>query len=131
MKEFSAPNATILLLVSDSAMRAALRDALSDAAYQVIMAADLGEAVARLSETRPDLLITRPYINSMAGNTAANYLRTKRPGLPVLIVAGLMDDDRVAVQNAVGHFHAFPKPFAREELLAKVREVLETVRKKA
>jgi DNA-binding response OmpR family regulator len=77
------------------------------------------------------LLITRPYINSMPGEMAANYLRSKRPGLPVLIVGGFMDDDRVRVQNAIAEFHTFPKPFSREELLAELRDVLELVRGKS
>jgi len=76
MKDFSAPDATILLLDSESVMRAGLRDALESAGYLVEMAGDLGEAVDRLAEVRPDLLITRPYINSMPGRMAADYLRS-------------------------------------------------------
>jgi DNA-binding response OmpR family regulator len=130
MKDFSAPDASILLFDSESVTRAGLRDALESAGYLVVTAGDLGEAVDRVAEMRPDLLIIRPYINSMPGRTAADYLRTKRPGLPVLIVAGFMDDDRIRVQNAVEEFHTFPKPFGRDELVAEVREVLAVVRKK-
>jgi len=118
-------NETILILDSDPIMRAALRDALQPEGYLVITASDLGAAVDRLNEVEPDLLIIRPYINSMSGHLAADYLRTKDPGLPVLVVAGLMDDDRVNVQNAIRHFHAFPKSFERDELLAEVKTVLE------
>jgi CheY-like chemotaxis protein len=88
-------------------MRDVIRDALGSAGYQVLTAAELGSAVDRLREARPDLLITRPYINSMPGQTAADYLRTKRPGLPVLIVSRIMEDDR----NAIEDFHVFPNPF--------------------
>ena len=129
MKSFSAPDATILLLDSDSVMRAVVRDALSGAGYLMLSANDLGEAVARLTETRPDLLITRPYINSMPGFMAANYLRSKCHGLPVLIIAGFMDDDRLNDQHAIEEFHTFPKPFSRDELLAEVRAVLDIVRR--
>jgi len=131
MKDFSAPDANILLLDSESVMRAGLRDALVSAGYLVVLAGDLGEAVDRLSEMRPDLLIIRPFINSMPGWMAAKYLRTRRHGLPVLIVGGFMDDDRTEVQTAVGEFHTFPKPFSRDELIAKVRDVLDVVRRKA
>jgi DNA-binding response OmpR family regulator len=120
----------ILLLDSDSLMRASLRDAIERAGYLVIPAADLGEAVDRVTEMRPDLLITRPYINSMSGWTAAEYLRSRRLGLPVLIVAGFMDDDRIRVRDANQEFHTFPKPFGRDELIAKVKEVLDAVASK-
>jgi DNA-binding response OmpR family regulator len=127
MNEFSAPVATILLLDSDSVMRAALHDALQSAGYLVVSAGDLGDAVDRLDEVRPDLLIIRPYINSMPGRIAANYLRSRRPGLPVLIVGGFMDDDRINVQNEIEKFDTFPKPFSRDELLAKVKGALQII----
>lgn len=126
----SAPSKAIILLVdSDSVMQVALRDALQDAGYLVVAAGDLGAAIDRLEEAQPDLLITRPYINSMPGRIAADYLRSKRPGLPVLIVGGFMDDDRANVQNALEEFEVFPQPFSRNELLAKVRDVLNKIRR--
>ena len=125
------PNATILLLDSEPVMRAALHDALENAGYLVVTAGDLGEALDRLAETPPDLLITRPYINSMPGRIAADYLRSKQNGLAVLLVAGFLEDDRVNVQNAVEEFHTFPKPFRRDELVAKVKDVLKLIRRKA
>ena len=131
MTKFSQSDVTILLLDSDSVTRAALHDAFQSAGYLVVTAGDLGEAVDRLDEIRPDLLITRPYINSMPGRIAANYLRSKHPGLPVLIVAGFVDDDRLNVQDAIGEFYTFPKPFSRDELLTNVRDVLQIIRSKA
>jgi DNA-binding response OmpR family regulator len=124
------PLATILLLDSEPIMRAALRDALANAGYLVVTASDLGEAFARLAETPPDLLITRSYIDSMPGRVAAEYLRSKQNGLPVLLVAGVLEDDRVDVQTAIQEFHVFPKPFRADELAAKVKEVLELIRPK-
>lgn len=131
MKDFSRPDAIILLVDSDAVMRAAMCDALQNAGYLVVTAGDLGKAVDRLKEAPPDLLIIRPYINSMTGPMAADYLRNKRPGLPVLIIGGFMDDDRVKIQNAIEEFHTFPKPFSRDELLTNVSEVLRIVRGKS
>ena len=129
MNDFSPSNTTLLLLISDPLMRAVLRDALDSAGYLVVVANDLGQAVDRLREIHPDLLITRPYINSMPGQTAADYLRTKRPGLPVLIVAGYLEDDRVRDATSIEDFHIFPDPFTRHDLLEKVRNILRSVRK--
>lgn len=120
----------ILLLDSEPVTRASLRDALESAGYQVTIAGDLGDAVDRVTEMRPHLLIVRPYINSMPGRMAAEYLRTRRHGLPVLIVGGFIDDGRIQVKHEIEDFYSFPKPFTREDLLAKVKEVLETTRKK-
>lgn len=128
MKAFAASHAIILLLDSDPVPRNALHDLLQGAGYLVMRASELGAAVDRLAEARPDLLITRPYINSMPGRVAADYLRTKCPGLPVLIVAGVMDDDRVRVRNQVDQVYTFPEPYPREDLLNKVRELVAQIR---
>ena len=129
MSDFSPSNTTILLLVSDPVMRDVLRDALDVDGYLVVVAGELGAAVDRLREMRPDLLITRPYINSMTGQIAADYLRTKRPGLPILIVAGYMEDDRIRDQNAIEDFHIFPRSFTRDEFLKEVRRILTDLQK--
>ena len=129
MSDFSPSNTTILLLVSDPVMRDVLRDALDGAGYLVVVAGELGAAVDRLREMRPDLLITRPYINSMTGQIAADYLRTKRPGLPILIVTGYMEDDRIRDQNAIEEFHVFPRSFTRDDFLNEVRNILSGIGK--
>ena len=106
-------------------MRTALRVALEGAGYGVTTAGDLGEAVNQLLNIRPHLLVIAPYIKDMAGHIAADYLRTRHPGLPVLVVAGFIDDDRVRIQNSIRDFHTFPAPFSIDELLTKVKSVLE------
>lgn len=131
MSEPSLSNASILLLVSDPTMRTVLHEVLDHAGCLVVAVDSLGPAVERLKQMRPDLLITRPYINSMPGVMAAHYLRTWCPGLPVLIVDGFIDDERVNVPIAVDDLHIFPPPFARKDLLDRIREVLHTARRQA
>ncbi len=104
--------------------RTVLCESLDSAGYLAVAAADLGAAVDRLSEIEPDLLIIRPYINSMPGHIAADYLRTKSPGLPVLVIAGLLDDDRVRVQNEIRNFHTFPAAVCCDAIVEEVGRVL-------
>lgn len=131
MAEGLPGNANILLLDSDPLMRTILHETLERAGYLVVNAADVGAAVDRVKELRPDLLIVRPQISSMPGHMAAQYLRTRCPGLPVLIVGGFMDDERVHVRDSIRDFHIFPKPFAAQDLLSAVRDVLRVVYEKA
>lgn len=127
MSEFAPPKATILLLDSDASTRGVFGEALQSAGYLVLAAEDIGVAVDRLSELRPDLLITRPYINGMSGRFAARYLRTRVAGLPVLIVSGMLDDDRLINPNQVEKISTFPKPFTRDAFLSKVRSVVTAI----
>jgi len=48
--------------------------------------------------------------------------------MPVLIVAGFLDEDRLNDENTIGEYFVFPKPFAHGELLSAVKDVLAKVR---
>jgi CheY-like chemotaxis protein len=115
---------TILLLASDPIMRSVLQETLEQAGYTVLATGDLGHAVDRLKNVTPDLLITRTYIQGLTGHDAAIYLRTKSPKMRVLIVGGLLDDDRLQVREVLQGFEVFPKPYPPAEFLQKVQEVL-------
>lgn len=119
-------NTLILLLISDPDMRTVIGDILTTAGYLVLTASEIGAAVDRLKETTPELLIIRPYINSMPGHEAVKFLRTKSPGLRVLMVGGLIDDARLSYRDLIQNIHVFPKPFRAEQLLQAVRDALTT-----
>ena len=115
---------TILLLVSDPLLRSVLQDTLESEGYTVVAAGNVGSAVDRLNDCNPDLLITRTYVEGMPGHDAATYLRTKIHGLRVLMVGGLLDDERLKYRESLPGFEVFPKPYAPSELIEKVKEVL-------
>jgi DNA-binding NtrC family response regulator len=120
----SVMNTTILLLVSDPLVRSVLQETLEHEGYMVRATGDLGQAVDRLKESVPDLLITRTYVESMPGHEAAMYLLTKCPGMRVLMVGGLLDDKRLQYRAELQGFEVFPKPYTAAELLQKVKDVL-------
>ena len=121
-------NTTILLLVSDRILLSVVGETLEHEGYMVVSASDFGSAVDRLKEFAPDLLITRTYVSNMPGHDAATYLRTKCPSMRVLILGGLLDDDRLQYREALAGFEVFPKPYTATQLVEKVKEVLATVR---
>jgi CheY-like chemotaxis protein len=115
---------TILLLVSDPLVRSVLEETLEHEGYTVRATGDIGQAVERLGESTPDLLITRTYVQSMLGHEAAKYLLTKCPTMRVLMVGGLLDDKRLRYRAELQGFEVFPKPYSAAELLQKVKDVL-------
>jgi DNA-binding response OmpR family regulator len=117
-------NETILLLASDRSIRSVVKKALESAGYSVLTAGDVGAAEDLLKKHRFDLLIVRPYTQSVSGHDAAMYLRLRSPGIPVLIMAGLLDDVDLETREAIQQFEIFPKPFTTVELLSRVKEVL-------
>jgi DNA-binding response OmpR family regulator len=121
---FPTINATILLLASDQLLRAVVQETLEAKGYVVISTGDLGTAVLRLKDVAPDLLIVRTYVETMPGHNAAAYLRTKSPRMRVMIMGGLLDDDRLRLRESLAGFDVFPKPYTAQEFLDKVKAVL-------
>lgn len=115
---------TILLLVSDSLVRSVLKETLEREGYMVLATGYLGQAVNQLKESVPDLLITRTYVQGLPGHDAAKYLRTKSPQMKVLILGGLLDDERLQYRAALQGFSVFPKPYTVAELLQTVKDAL-------
>ena len=122
--DHSLMKTTILLLVSDPVVRSILKETLEREGYIVLASGDLGQAVDRLQECTPDLLITRTYVESLPGHEAAMYLRTKCLGMRVLMLGGLLDDERLQYRAAQQGFEVFPKPYSAATLLQEVRHVL-------
>ncbi|HUK30423.1 MAG TPA: response regulator [Candidatus Acidoferrum sp.] len=115
----------IMILISEPIVRSVIQETLEHEGYSVMAAGDLGTAIDRLKELTPELLMIGPYVESIAGYDAAMFLRTKCPGLRVLMVGGLIDDDRLQYRMTLEGFDIFPKPFSAASLLEKVKEVLQ------
>lgn len=115
---------TILLLVSDPIVRSVLQETLEREGYMVVASGSLGETVDRLKECTPDLLITRTYVQGLTGHDAAIYLRTKCTKMKVLILGGLLEDDRLQNREALQGFRVFPKPYTPAALLQEIKDVL-------
>jgi two-component system, cell cycle sensor histidine kinase and response regulator CckA len=117
---------TILVVEDAPEMREVTRDFLTTYGYNVLDAGSAAEAVA-IMDQRPapiDLLITDVVMPGESGPKLAARLALKQPGLKVLYVSGY-------TANAIVHHGlvdpgiAFlQKPFLRDVLGQKVREVL-------
>jgi DNA-binding NtrC family response regulator len=116
--------AMILLLSSEPVLRSAMKEVLERAGYVVLATGSLEVAVDTLSRGRIELLITHPYVDNITGHNAAKYLQARNPAMGVLIVAGLLDDDRLKDRANIAGFEIFPPPFTAAQLIEKVDQVL-------
>ena len=115
---------TILLLVSEPMVRMVIQEVLERTGYVVMSTGDLGTAVDRMREARPDLLIISPYVETISGHQAAKYLQSRCPSMKLLMVAGLLADNRLQYRAELEKVNIFPKPFTADELLDEVDRVL-------
>lgn len=113
----------ILVVDDEQAVRESLRRSLSFNGYQVILAADGVEAVETVHRESPDLMILDVMMPNMDGLEVCRSLRSEGWERPILVLTARDGvSDRVAGLDA-GADDYLPKPFALEELLARVRSL--------
>jgi len=118
------PPATVLLIEDDRAVREALRRALQLEGYEVITAADGQAGLDLVAERRPDVVVLDVMMPVLDGLSACRRLRAQRDRTPVLILTARAEvPDRVSGLDA-GADDYLAKPFALDELLARLRALL-------
>ena len=119
--------ARILVVDDDARLAASLRRALAFEGHQVTVAADGPAALAAARERLPDLVVLDRMLPGIDGLEVCRRLREAAPALPVLMLTALdAVADRIDGLDAGADDH-LGKPFALDELLARVRALLRRV----
>ena len=105
-------------------MRESLRRSLSFNGYSVALAQDGLEALDLIATDRPDALVLDVMMPRLDGLEVCRQLRSTGDDLPILVLTARDSvSERVAGLDA-GADDYLPKPFALEELLARMRALL-------
>jgi two-component system response regulator MprA len=108
----------------DPSVRESLRRSLAFNGYQVALATDGVDGLAALDRERPDVVVLDVMMPRMDGLETCRRMRAAGIDLPVLMLTARDEvSDRVAGLDA-GADDYLPKPFALEELLARLRALL-------
>jgi two-component system response regulator MprA len=117
----------ILVVDDDRAVRESLRRSLSFNGYAVSLATDGVEALEAIGNDRPDAVILDVMMPRLDGLEVCRQLRSTGDDLPILVLTARDSvSERVAGLDA-GADDYLPKPFALEELLARMRSLLRRV----
>jgi DNA-binding NtrC family response regulator len=116
--------AKIVVVDGEPTVRSVMTRILKRAGYDVQSASNAQTALELIKTSTPDLVITNVYLPGITGHDAMKLIKENCPGVPVLMVSGLPDDD--LIRNWIGQdgFDAFPKPFGADSLIEKVREMM-------
>jgi DNA-binding response OmpR family regulator len=117
---------TILITDNDAECRAVMASALKKAGYEIIEADDGDVAIDTARGELPRLVILDVNLPSLSGYEVCHELKEDfGDGLPIILVSGERTEpfDRVAGM-LIGADDYLVKPFALEELMARVRAVL-------
>jgi len=114
----------ILVVDDDRAVRESLRRSLAFNGYQVELATDGHAALDAVTAQRPDAMVLDVMMPRLDGLEVCRRLRSSGDDLPILVLTARdAVSDRVAGLDA-GADDYLPKPFALEELLARLRALL-------
>ncbi|HEY1133915.1 MAG TPA: response regulator transcription factor [Nocardioides sp.] len=114
----------ILIVDDDRAVRDSLRRSLEFNGYVVATASDGAEALAQIASVAPELVVMDVMMPRLDGLEATRALRAAGNDVPVIVLTA-----RDAVGERVEGLDAgaddyLTKPFALEELLARIRALL-------
>ena len=114
----------VLVVDDDPAVRDSLRRSLTFEGYTVQTAGDGAQALAVVVADRPDVIVLDLQMPVIGGLETCRRLRSAGDDVPVLMLTARDGTrDRVTGLDA-GADDYLPKPFALEELLARLRALL-------
>jgi two-component system response regulator MprA len=114
----------VLVVDDDRAVRESLRRSLEFNGYAVTLAHDGAEALATIGSAAPDALVIDVMMPRLDGIETTRALRKAGNDLPILVLTARDSvGDRVEGLDA-GADDYLTKPFALEELLARLRALL-------
>ena len=117
---------TILVVEDEVPLLTLLRYNLEKQGFRVDEAADGEEALLRVAEGRPDLVLLDWMLPALSGVEVCRQLR-RRPGtrdLPIIMVTARTEDQDAVRALDTGADDYISKPFAMESLLARIRALL-------
>ena len=118
--------ATVLIVDDEPSNVDMLSQELSDEGYQILTASDGEEALIKVQEHTPDIILLDVMMPKVDGFTACRILKGsgKTILIPIILLTALRShDDRIKGIDA-GADDFISKPFDPDELLSKIRSLL-------
>ena len=120
---------TILIVDDDKGFRVATLALLKDSGYMVTAAANGKEAKKILTEERVDLVLSDLVMEGMNGIELLQWIRASVPGTPVMMITGFGSINTAVEAMRLGAYDYITKPCDNDELLIKIRRVLQEQQK--
>jgi PAS domain S-box-containing protein len=118
---------TILVAEDEDGVRELLQKALTEFGYTVLVARHGRDALIAAGDRVDgiDVLVTDVVMPEMSGRELADTLQARRPDLKVLYISGYTDDEVLQRGISGREVGLLRKPFAAEELVRRVRALLD------
>ena len=119
------PRRRILVVEDDRVLRQVTAMVLVHSGYAVDIAEDAATAWEALQANRYDLLVIDNNMPKLTGIELLKKLRSARMGMPVIVVSGTLPTQELAQNPGLEPVTLLSKPYAPEQLLDTVKELLD------
>jgi two-component system phosphate regulon response regulator PhoB len=121
-----AAQPTVLVVEDEPALATMLRYNLEKRGYRVEEAADGQEALSRIAESRPDLVLLDWMLPSLSGIEVCRQIRSRAAmrDLPIIMLTARAEDQDAVRGLNTGVDDYITKPFSIDMLLARMRALL-------
>jgi len=111
---------SVLVVEDEEALAAGVRDALEHAGFEVALCHDGAQALERIRERTPDLVVLDLMLPGMSGLDVLQTVRKEDIRCRVLILTALADEEDVVRGLELGADDYMKKPFSPREFVARV-----------
>ena len=114
----------VLVVDDDETVAEVVADYLSRAGIEALRAGDAETALGLDTDEDPDLAVLDLMLPGMDGLELFRRLRTRRPGLPVIMLTARGDESDRVLGLSLGADDYVAKPFSPRELVLRVQSLL-------
>jgi len=118
----------ILIVEDDQMMLSLLQFKLQREGFETIVVQDGNEAIAKIENDSPDLIVTdimMPFLNGMElTSKIRNELNLKTP---IIVISSAGQEDMVMQAFKLGADNFITKPFSPNELVMRIRKLLNLI----
>jgi Response regulator containing CheY-like receiver, AAA-type ATPase, and DNA-binding domains len=121
-------NAHLLVIDDEKNYLLVLEALLTEAGYKVTALNDPETALAFLSDSEVDVVITDMKMPKVSGQQVLEHVRQAHPQIPVLIMTAFGSIEGAVEAMKYGAFHYITKPFSNDEMLLSVHNAVQLSR---
>ncbi|RLB77644.1 MAG: sigma-54-dependent Fis family transcriptional regulator, partial [Deltaproteobacteria bacterium] len=116
---------TVLVVDDELSILQSLEGILSDEGYEVICAASGREALEKIKETMPDIVLLDIWMPEMDGIETLVKIREISPQIQVVMMSGHGTIETAVKATKLGAYDFIEKPLSLEKLLLTINNALE------
>ena len=113
----------VLIVEDDSLTRDGLSELLNDEGYEVVLASNGEEALARFEAEQPDFICLDVMMPKMSGYEVCRHIRQLNETIPIIFISAKSEEIDKVVGLELGADDFIVKPFGVREVVARIRAV--------